>query len=104
MHAHTFFCSTRQLLLRCMVILLCASGSTRNYDVQAQNAVSPIGASKAPKQAPVEGRQMFESACAGCHGLDGRGGERGPDIATRQQVVQLTDAGIMEILRGGRPA
>jgi len=103
MHSHTFFGSTRQLLLRCTVILLCASGSIRHYDVRAQN-VPPMDASKAAKQAPGEGRQLFESACAGCHGLDGRGGERGPDIATRQQVVQLTDRGIMEILRGGRPA
>jgi cytochrome c oxidase cbb3-type subunit III len=47
---------------------------------------------------------MFESVCAGCHGLDGRGGERGPDISTRQQIVQLSDGEILEILRGGRPA
>jgi len=51
-----------------------------------------------------EGRQMFEAVCAGCHGLDGRGGERGPDISTRQQIVQLSDGEILEILRGGRPA
>jgi len=47
---------------------------------------------------------MFEAVCAGCHGLDGRGGERGPDISTRQQIVQLSDGEILEILRGGRPA
>ena len=51
-----------------------------------------------------EGRQLFESVCAGCHGLDGRGGERGPDIATRQQIVQLSDVELLDILRGGRPA
>ena len=54
-------------------------------------------------QANAEGRQTFEAVCAGCHGLDGRGGERGPDIATRPQVVQLSDAEIMDVLRGGRP-
>jgi cytochrome c oxidase cbb3-type subunit III len=59
---------------------------------------------RAPQQAAGEARQIFESTCAGCHGLDGRGGERGPDIATRQQVVQLSDAEILEILRAGRPA
>lgn len=50
------------------------------------------------------GRQTFEAICAGCHGLDAKGGERGPDIATRQQIVQLSDDKLMEILRGGRPA
>ena len=49
------------------------------------------------------GRQTFEAICAGCHGLDAKGGERGPDIATRQQIVQLSDDKLMEILRGGRP-
>jgi len=66
----------------------------------AQNANAPTAA----KSAPIEGRQLFETICAGCHGLDGRGGERGPDIATRQQIVQLSDAEILEILRTGRPA
>jgi cytochrome c oxidase cbb3-type subunit III len=50
------------------------------------------------------GRQTFEAICAGCHGLDAKGGERGPDIATRQQIVQLSDDKLMEVLRGGRPA
>jgi putative heme-binding domain-containing protein len=53
---------------------------------------------------PNAGRQTFEAICAGCHGLDAKGGERGPDIATRQQIVQLSDEKLMEILRGGRPA
>jgi cytochrome c oxidase cbb3-type subunit III len=50
------------------------------------------------------GRETFEAICAGCHGLDGKGGERGPDIATRQQIVQLSDDKLMEVLRSGRPS
>ena len=61
-------------------------------------------ASTADRQSTAEGRQLFESTCAGCHALDGRGGERGPDISTRQQAVQLSDAELLEILRKGRPA
>jgi cytochrome c oxidase cbb3-type subunit 3 len=51
---------------------------------------------------PEAGRAMFESTCAACHGLDGRGGERGPDIATRQQVVQLSDTETLTVLRNGK--
>jgi cytochrome c oxidase cbb3-type subunit 3 len=49
------------------------------------------------------GRQTFESTCASCHGLDGKGGERGPDIATRPDVVRLSDQQILRILRTGIP-
>jgi cytochrome c oxidase cbb3-type subunit III len=82
-------------------LVLCALGAAVMHNAVAQAPASP--ASKTPQQASGEGHHLFETACAGCHGLDGRGGERGPDIATRQQIVQLSDAEIMEVLRGGRP-
>lgn len=47
------------------------------------------------------GKQMFTSTCAGCHGLDGRGGERAPNIADRPDVEQLSDAKIFGIIRNG---
>jgi cytochrome c oxidase cbb3-type subunit III len=50
------------------------------------------------------GRQAFESICASCHGLDGRGGERGPDIASRADVLRLTDRDILQVLRDGIPS
>lgn len=53
---------------------------------------------------PNLGRQAFESICASCHGLDGRGGERGPDIASRPEVLRLTDRDILQILRDGIPS
>jgi putative heme-binding domain-containing protein len=71
---------------------------------QAAILQTAVAARKTASLSNEEGKQIFESACAGCHGLDGHGGERGPDIATRQQVVQLSDGAILEILRGGRPA
>src|ERR1700722_14832165 len=47
------------------------------------------------------GRMLFESNCAGCHGLDGRGGERGPNIATRPEISGHSDDEILAILRHG---
>jgi cytochrome c oxidase cbb3-type subunit III len=49
------------------------------------------------------GEQTFSSACAPCHGLDGRGGERAPDIATRPEISKLSDQEILGILRTGIP-
>lgn len=47
------------------------------------------------------GKRGFAASCAGCHGLDGRGSDRAPDIATRKEVQRLTDAGLLRIIRDG---
>jgi putative heme-binding domain-containing protein len=41
--------------------------------------------------------------CANCHGLDGRGGERAPDIAENPKVRRLSDAQISHIVENGIP-
>jgi putative heme-binding domain-containing protein len=66
---------------------------------QAPSRTQNAARTKSP--AAGEGQRIFEATCAGCHGLDGRGGERGPDISTRQQVVQLSDLETLEVLRRG---
>jgi cytochrome c oxidase cbb3-type subunit III len=49
-------------------------------------------------------RSTYESVCAGCHGLDARGSERGPNLATRPEVLLKSDAELLEILKNGRTA
>jgi cytochrome c oxidase cbb3-type subunit III len=51
----------------------------------------------------VDGKQVFESRCAGCHGLDGRGGERAPDIALSEKTQQRSDDQLSRIIAGGVP-
>jgi cytochrome c oxidase cbb3-type subunit III len=51
----------------------------------------------------VQGRQVFSSSCAGCHGLDGRGGERAPDIAGKREVQRLSNAALARIVHDGVP-
>lgn len=49
------------------------------------------------------GKKAYAASCAGCHGLDGKGGERAPDIVTRPQVRRLSDAAILGVLQKGVP-
>jgi len=50
-----------------------------------------------------DGAKLFASTCASCHGLDGRGSERAPDIAQRQEVQRLSDAQLMRVVEEGVP-
>jgi len=49
----------------------------------------------------TEGTRIFARRCAGCHGLDGRGAERGPDIANRAEIQRLSDTALLRIVRDG---
>jgi cytochrome c oxidase cbb3-type subunit 3 len=50
------------------------------------------------------GQQLFGSMCAGCHGLDARGGEHAPDIATRPGTQRMSDSELLHVVRNGIPA
>ncbi len=49
------------------------------------------------------GARTFASNCSGCHGLDARGGERAPDIATPSKTQHRSDSDLFEIIRKGLP-
>jgi len=70
-------------------------------------AVSIAAAWPAPQKPAAggdsPGAQVWAGNCAGCHGLDGRGGERGPNIATNPEIAGLSDAAITHIVREGSP-
>ena len=57
----------------------------------------------ATRSAPAvsQGRQIFASSCGACHGLDGRGGERAPNIASSAEVQKLSDADLVRVLQNG---
>lgn len=58
--------------------------------------------SKSPAAPREEAKTVFEAACASCHGLDARGGERGPDIVSRPEAVRKRDAELVKILTDGK--
>ena len=68
---------------------------------QSHAQIPPQKDSKATAAKP--GRQIFASTCANCHGLDGRGGERAPNIAESAKAQRLSDDQLAHILENGIP-
>jgi cytochrome c oxidase cbb3-type subunit III len=48
-----------------------------------------------------QGAQQFQANCAGCHGADGKGGEKAPSITTLPSIVALSDIELVKIVRDG---
>ena len=69
----------------------------------AQKSKQATSTGPTHKRDSEAGRELFESTCAGCHGLDGRGGEKGPNIATRAEISRRSDDEILTILQNGIP-
>ena len=49
------------------------------------------------------GRTAYNSACAGCHGLDGRGSDKAVDISGSDKTRHLSDAELSGIISNGVP-
>jgi len=94
--SHRFFSAAIVAVLFAACALLVPAGAQRGNPAARKNRLG--------RSAAADGRRMFESVCATCHGLDGRGGERGPNVATRAEVQQLSDADTLRILQAGIPA
>jgi cytochrome c oxidase cbb3-type subunit III len=48
-------------------------------------------------------RQIFATTCAACHGLDGMGSERAPNIISNPQVQKLSASEMFTVISGGVP-
>jgi cytochrome c oxidase cbb3-type subunit III len=74
----------------CLVLI-----GLRTADGEPQPQVSP---------AQPEARQTFAAMCAGCHGLDGSGTQRAPNIAAGSRVQALSAGEVYRIVYDGVPA
>ena len=72
------------------------------FGLAAAVLLSPIAAC-AQEKAASGGSHIFASNCAACHGSDGRGGERAPNIATVRRVISLSDDDLLGIVKRGIP-
>ena len=54
------------------------------------------------QQATPDGQATYNSTCAGCHGLDGRGSDKAVNIASAE-MRHLTDAQLADIIANGVP-
>jgi cytochrome c oxidase cbb3-type subunit 3 len=92
--------------------LLGASGSLGMISCLIALAAAALGAQQRLPVAPSvmqagdqgEAKSTYENVCAACHGLDARGSERGPNLATKPEVLQKSDKELLEILKDGRTA
>ena len=64
----------------------------------AQKDSSSRPASAASTEA---GKKVFDRNCAGCHGLDARGGEHAPNIANNPELQRMADAQLIRIVHDG---
>ena len=94
----------RRRFLCFLGLLTCAVLFAGAMCAQGQKPRGTERGTQGSSQAIAEGRQAFESRCAGCHGLDGRGGERAPDVTTRPPVQRRTAAELFKIIQYGIPA
>jgi cytochrome c oxidase cbb3-type subunit III len=60
-----------------------------------------LAAQRQNSGATSPGQPIYESHCAGCHGLDGHGSQQGPNIATVVDVQNLSDAQLTQIVHDG---
>jgi len=83
--------SCRLICLTALVAVALASVyKSTAQDLDAQN-----------RAARMPGQRVFDSNCAGCHGLDGRGGDKGIDIVDNMAGHNLTDAKLRNIVGKG---
>lgn len=54
-------------------------------------------------QSQEDGAKQFAARCAGCHGADGAGGERGPSIVDGRSSRLRSESALRELIRNGIP-
>jgi len=78
------------------LVLVSAAATPGHLAAQQKSETQPGAASSAN----AVGQKIFQTRCAACHGLDGRGGEHAPSIV-RDQLKSLPDEDLARIVHNG---
>ena len=88
----------------CIIAIWMLTAALWTYPRQQNTEPTPASAAKKTPLPPAEGQRSFESHCASCHGIDGRGGEHAHAISTPRAAGALDDPALFQIIRGGIPS
>jgi cytochrome c oxidase cbb3-type subunit 3 len=75
-------------------VLAAVSANTQEQSKSTRSQTAPV--------ATRAGQQTFSSRCANCHGLDGRGGQRAPNIATDPSIRHFSDSELARTIFNGK--
>lgn len=64
-------------------------------------AICVLSSAGAQTPQKPDGAQAFAEYCAGCHGADGKGGDKAASIATTLSVLSRSDAELIRIIEDG---
>jgi PQQ-dependent dehydrogenase (methanol/ethanol family) len=89
-----------------LLFLLASAGCPIWFEIRSNEATaqSPQAVDSKMPEVIEAGRRHFEAHCAACHGADGMGGERGPDMISTETARRRSANDLSELLRKGMPA
>src|SRR5262245_22260995 len=77
-----------------------AAFQTRRKGPPPVRSTNPLGRSP---EAVAAGRQLYNSSCTVCHGLEGTAGDRAPALAAGRRYVRSSDDDIFDAIKNGIP-
>ena len=86
-----------------LLFLISAAGCYLWFE-RISNTVAAQNSGMDEIKAIEAGKHHFEAHCAACHGADGKGGERGPDIISTENGRRRSAAELSELIKKGVPA
>jgi cytochrome c oxidase cbb3-type subunit III len=87
------------LALLCVFIVTLSEIRARNSpQAQKEQASKPQSYDSTLIEA---GRTLFMGSCSVCHGIDGKGSARGPDLSRGRAVTRGTDEEVFQVIRKG---